>query len=92
MYVSYEVKHSDQFVIEQAKHLLNEEKTNITAHRFGTIEGRYVLYLGEDIDTEEGIAYRNAENFLKTLPEISLVSGLEETQSEGETQGFTQTM
>ena len=89
---AYEVKHSDQFVIEQAKHLLNEEKTNITAHRFGTIEGRYVLYLGEDIDTEEGIAYRNAENFLKTLPEISLVSGLEETQSEGETQGFTQTM
>ena len=34
------------------------------------------------MDTEDGIAYRNAEQFLKTLPEITLASGLEETVSE----------
>lgn len=88
----YEIKHSKECVREQARHLLNEDKIKLATYRFGILEGRYVLYLGEDLDTEDGIAYRNAETFLKNLPNISLVSGLEETQSEDETQGFIQNM
>lgn len=66
----YEIKHSKQSVPEQSRHLRNAEKLKLTAPRFGTLKGRYVLYLGENVDTDEGIAYRNAEEFLKRLPEI----------------------
>ncbi len=76
---AYEIKHSDKCVREQARHLLNEEKLALTSPRYGKLAGRYVLYLGEAVDTEDGIAYRNAQQFLKNLPEIVLESGLEET-------------
>ena len=88
----YEIKHSKECVREQARHLLNDDKLKVATYRFGTLEGRYVLYLGEDLDTEDGIAYRNAEIFLKKLPEITLNSGLEENHSEAEEQGFNQTL
>jgi len=45
---------------------------SMTTPRFGTLVGRYVLYLGDELDTEEGIAYRSAEQFLKTLPDVKL--------------------
>ncbi len=64
----YEIKHSDKRAPEQYRHLTNEEMLNLTTPMFGTLLGKFVLYLGEDIDTEEGVAYRNAETFLKTLP------------------------
>lgn len=89
---AYEIKHSDKCVSEQSRHLRNENMLLLTTPRFGTLEGRYVLYLGENKDTEDGIAYRNAEQFLKALPEISLTSGLEETESEDETEGMQLTM
>lgn len=89
---AYEIKHSDKCVSEQSRHLRNENMLLLTTPRFGTLEGRYVLYLGENKDTEDGIAYRNAEQFLKALPEISLTSGLEETKSEDETEGMQPTM
>lgn len=88
----YEIKHSSECVREQGRHLMNKEMLALTTPRFGTLEGRYVLYLGEDIDTEDGIAYRNAENFLKSLPNISLTSGLEKEINEDEEQGFYPTM
>ena len=74
----YEIKHSNQCVREQARHLLDEGKLGLISPRFGRLAGRFVLYLGESLDTEDGIAYRNAEQFLKNLPEITLESGLEE--------------
>ena len=89
---AYEIKHSDKCVSEQSRHLRNENMLSLTTPRFGTLEGRYVLYLGENKDTEDGIAYRNAEQFLKALPELSLTSGLEETESEDETEGMQPTM
>lgn len=89
---AYEIKHSDKCLSEQSRHLRNENMLLLTTPRFGTLEGRYVLYLGENKDTEDGIAYRNAEQFLKALPEISLTSGLEETESEDETEGMQPTM
>lgn len=87
---AYEIKHSSQYVREQARHLMDQEKLALTSPRYGTLAERYVLYLGEDMDTEDGIAYRNAEQFLKKLPEITLASGLEETVSEDE--GFHPTL
>lgn len=84
----YEIKHSRECVQEQARHLRDEEKISVTNHRYGEVTGRYVLYLGENTDTEEGIAYRNAEQFLKNLPQIELVSHLENGMSEDEEQGI----
>ena len=44
------------------------------------------------MDSEDGIAYRNAEEFLKNLPNINLVSGLEHAVSEDESQGMVPSM
>ena len=79
-----EIKHSSRCVREQARHLLDAEKLWLTSPRFGKLAGRFVLYLGENLDTQDGIAYRNAEQFLKKLPEITLESGLKELTSEKE--------
>lgn len=70
----YEIKHSKECVYEQTRHLRSEKMLSMTTPRFGTLVGRYVLYLGDKLDTEEGISYRNAEQFLKTLPDVKLVS------------------
>lgn len=59
----------------------------LTPH-FGQLVGRYVLYLGENLDTDDGIAYRNAEAFLKSLPDFSMESGLENALFRGDS--FTQ--
>ena len=77
----FEIKHSREYVREQARHMMDENKLSLTAPRFGKLVGRYVLYLGEDMDTEDGIAYRSAEKFLKDLPGIRLESGMEETEN-----------
>ncbi|MBO5127553.1 MAG: ATP-binding protein, partial [Clostridia bacterium] len=89
---AYEIKHSREYVPEQARHLRNPEMLASVTPRYGELAGRYVLYLGEDMDTEEGIAYRNAGQFLKSLPEIDIVSRLEEMISEDEDHGFDLTM
>lgn len=88
----YEIKHSKEYVPEQGRHLMDENKLALTTPRFGSLEGRYVLYLGENMDSEDGIAYRNAEEFLKNLPNISLSSGLENVVSEDESQGMLPSM
>lgn len=51
---------------------MNEEMLAMTTPRFGSLQGRYVLYLGENIDTDDGIKYRNAEEFLKKLPDFTM--------------------
>ena len=88
----YEIKHSDKCVRNQARHLTNEDMIAMTTPRFGTLTGRFVLYLGDDLDTDDSVAYLNAEKFLKDLPTIDICSGLEESSSEYEDQGFSQTM
>ncbi len=88
----YEIKHSTVYADPQARHLRDEEKLNIAGYKFGRIVGRYVLYNGESLNTEDGIAYRNVEQFLKQLPEVVLKSGLEEAVSEDESQDFRPTM
>ena len=88
----YEIKHSSEIVSEQTKHLRDEEKLSLTADKYGEIVGRFVLYRGNSEDTVDGIAYRNAEDYLKALPDITLSSGLEEDQNEDENQDFQPTM
>ena len=88
----YEIKHSKEYVREQGRHLMDENKLTLTTPRYGSLVGRYVLYLGENMDSEDGIAYRNAQDFLKNLPNISLNSGLENVVSEEEKQGMLPSM
>lgn len=63
----YEIKHSDQIVPAQTKYLIDEEKLNQTSKRFGEISKRCVLYRGEDTVLENGIEYKNVEEYLKNL-------------------------
>ena len=88
----YEIKHSKEYVREQGRHLMDDNKLTLTTPRYGSLVGRYVLYLGENMDSEDGIAYRNAEEFLNNLPNISLNSGLENVTSEEENQGMLPSM
>lgn len=65
----YEIKHSEKAVPSQYRHLVDEEKCQQTEGRFGEIKGRYVLYRGGGMETEEGVTYQNVENYLKSLSE-----------------------
>ena len=62
----YEIKYSTQVVEQQYQHLVNEDKCAQTAHRFGTITGKYVLYRGTTQDAN-GIHYVNVEEYLNNL-------------------------
>lgn len=63
----YEIKHSTEAVPQQYRHLIDEQKCEMTRHRFGPITGKYVLYRGEDMVLENGISYRNVEAYLMGL-------------------------
>ena len=84
----YEVKHTANAYDDQPKHMRDEDKLAYVREIYGDIVGRYILYRGENFNTEDGIAYRNAEEFLKNLPAITLDSGNEEIPTEDEDQGF----
>lgn len=62
----YEIKHSMEAVPEQYRHLIDTDKCSRTEHRYGTITERTVLYCGES-HTENGICYRNIEEYLRGL-------------------------
>ena len=62
----YEVKYSKEQVPEQYRHINNEEKCEMTTHRYGEITGRYVIYRGESTEVE-GIKYLNVEEYLTGL-------------------------
>lgn len=62
----YEVKYSKERVPAQYRHLTDEEKCRETIHRYGDIEGRYVIYRGEDAEMD-GVRYLNVEEYLKGL-------------------------
>lgn len=63
----YEVKHSTEKSHYQTRHLLDEEKIRLTEERFGRITGRHVLYRGETGEDENGITYRNVEEYLSSI-------------------------
>ncbi len=62
----YEVKYNKEQVLEQYRHITNEEKCAMTSHRYGDITGRYVIYLGDSAEIE-GVQYLNVEEYLKSL-------------------------
>lgn len=63
----YEVKHSKEQAKEQFRHLIDEEKLKNTEFRYGKITKRAVIYRGENTTLENGIEYRNVEDYLKAL-------------------------
>ena len=63
----YEVKHSKERTEEQYRHLMDKEKTESTEFRYGKITKKVVIYRGEDRTLENGIEYRNVEEYLKSL-------------------------
>ena len=62
----YEVKYSKEAVKAQCKHLLDEEKCDMTEFRFGDITGKYIIYRGKTQEAN-GVHYVNVEEYLKGL-------------------------
>lgn len=62
----FEIKHSEEAVSQQYRHLVNEEKCAQTEHRYGSITGKYVLYHGKS-RVVDGIPYQNVEEYLRNL-------------------------
>lgn len=73
----YEIKHSKEIVTGQARHLLDKDKCEFVERQYGDIVAKYILYLGKSMNQDEGIAYRNVENYLENLPDFSLVDNIE---------------
>ena len=69
----YEIKHSTEAGPQQYRHLIDEQKCVLTQHRFGPITGKYVLYRGVDLVMENGITYRNVEEYLIQLSEKQVI-------------------
>lgn len=65
----FEIKHSDKIVSQQYRHLMDEDKCRQTERRFGKITGRFVLYRGVDVQLDNGVCYRNVEEYLRGLSE-----------------------
>ena len=63
----FEIKHSKQMVSTQYRHINNEEKIVLTEAQFGKVVRKCVLYRGESQVLENGIEYKNVEEFLKGL-------------------------
>lgn len=62
----FEIKHSEEAVSQQYRHLVNEEKCAQTEHRYGSITGKFVLYRGKS-RVVDGIPYQNVEEYLRNL-------------------------
>ena len=62
----FEIKHSEEAVSQQYRHLVNEEKCAQTEHRYGPITGKFVLYRGKS-RVVDGIPYQNVEEYLRNL-------------------------
>ncbi len=62
----FEIKYSTQIVEQQYQHLVNDEKCTQTEHRFGKIDGKYVIYRGSTQDVND-IHYVNVEEYLNNI-------------------------
>lgn len=62
----FEIKHSEEAVPQQYRHLIDEQKCAQTEHRYGLITGKFVLYRGES-QVIDGISYQNVEEYLRNL-------------------------
>ena len=62
----FEIKHSEEAVPQQYRHLIDVEKCAQTEHRYGPITGQFVLYRGES-QVIDSIQYQNVEEYLQSL-------------------------
>lgn len=62
----YEVKHSKERHPSQTRHIKDADKSRLVELRYGSIEGRFVVYRGESGEVD-GVEYLNAEEYLKSL-------------------------
>ena len=62
----FEIKHREETVPQQYRHLIDEEKCTQTEHRYGPITGKFVLYRGKS-QVVNGIQYQNVEEYLRNL-------------------------
>ena len=60
----YEIKHSKEKSPFQYRHLINEDNCKQTEFRYGKILEKVVLYRGESYSEENGIQYKNVEDYL----------------------------
>lgn len=63
----FEIKHSKEPFPAQYRHINDEEKISLTEAQFGKVVRRCVLYRGESEMLENGVEYKNVEEFLKGL-------------------------
>lgn len=63
----FEIKHSKDVFPAQYRHINNEEKQALTEAQFGKIVRKCVLYRGESQVLENGVEYKNVEDFLKGI-------------------------
>ena len=61
----YEINHSDKDEPNQYRHLADDEECTAAMWRFGQIVSKTVLYRGKSFETDDGIKYRNVEDYLK---------------------------
>ena len=62
----YEIKHSEEAVPQQYRHLADSEKCALTEHRYGQITEKVVLYRGKE-QIIDGIHYQNVEEYLRQI-------------------------
>ena len=63
----FEIKHSKEPFPAQYRHINDEEKISLTEAQFGKVVRKCVLYRGESQMLENGVEYKNVEEFLKGL-------------------------
>ena len=69
----YEIKHSDKIDENEYKNLADEEQCALVERIYGNIVSKTILYRGESFESENGIRYRNVEEYLKnTIYDFSL--------------------
>ena len=64
---AYEVKHSAEIVPRQYHILEDEEQCRLVERQYGRMTKKCVIYRGESRILENGIEYRNVEEYLKSL-------------------------
>lgn len=63
----YEIKHSNQIVDRQMQYLIDLEYLRETERKFGPIAKRCVIYRGQSVALDNGVAYKNVEEYLCEL-------------------------
>lgn len=68
----FEIKHSKEPFPAQYRHINDEEKISLTEAQFGKVVRKCVLYRGESEMLENGVEYKNVEEFLKGLADTKV--------------------